>query len=88
MAEQKGCLQGQYCSAVTHPSSSHVRCCLIRLSHDNRSTRYTAPFCRWEDPGRWKQEATLAILFGICQDISILEHTIMTAVRLSVWEPR
>ncbi|KAG8303501.1 hypothetical protein J6590_007159 [Homalodisca vitripennis] len=30
-------------SAVTHPSSSHARRCLIQLSRDNRYTPYTAP---------------------------------------------
>ncbi|KAG8336558.1 hypothetical protein J6590_042075 [Homalodisca vitripennis] len=43
MAGQVGCLQGQDRSAVTHPSSSHARRCLIWLSCDNRCTRYTAP---------------------------------------------
>ncbi|KAG8284697.1 hypothetical protein J6590_097376, partial [Homalodisca vitripennis] len=43
MAGQAGCLQGQDRSAVTHPSSSHARRCLIRLSCDNRCTCYTAP---------------------------------------------
>ncbi|KAG8283997.1 hypothetical protein J6590_003689, partial [Homalodisca vitripennis] len=41
MAGQLGCLQGQDRSAVTDPSSSHARRCLIRLSRDNRCTRYT-----------------------------------------------
>ncbi|KAG8272202.1 hypothetical protein J6590_046080 [Homalodisca vitripennis] len=40
MAGQAGCLQGQDRSAVTHPSSSHARRCLMRLSCDNR------PACR------------------------------------------
>ncbi|KAG8291842.1 regulation of ligase activity protein [Homalodisca vitripennis] len=43
MAGQAGCLQGQDRSAVTHPSSIHTRCCLVRLSCDNRCVRYTAP---------------------------------------------
>ncbi|KAG8336593.1 hypothetical protein J6590_042114 [Homalodisca vitripennis] len=43
MAGQAGCLQGQDRSAVTHPSSSHARRCLIRLSCDNRCTRCTKP---------------------------------------------
>ncbi|KAG8260605.1 hypothetical protein J6590_093282 [Homalodisca vitripennis] len=43
MAGQAGCLQGQDRSAVTYPSSSHARRCLIWLSCDNRRTRYTAP---------------------------------------------
>ncbi|KAG8274208.1 hypothetical protein J6590_004230 [Homalodisca vitripennis] len=43
MVEQAGCLQGQGRSAATHPSSSHARRCLIRLSCDNRCTRYTTP---------------------------------------------
>ncbi|KAG8292081.1 hypothetical protein J6590_047981 [Homalodisca vitripennis] len=30
-------------SAVTHPSSSHARLCLIWLSCDNRCARYTTP---------------------------------------------
>ncbi|KAG8262689.1 hypothetical protein J6590_049237 [Homalodisca vitripennis] len=45
MVGQAGCLQGQDRSAVTHPSSSHSRRCLIRLSRDNRP-RYTASSCR------------------------------------------
>ncbi|KAG8292665.1 hypothetical protein J6590_034858 [Homalodisca vitripennis] len=36
-------LQRRDCSAVTHPSSSHARRCLIWLSRDNRCTCYTAP---------------------------------------------
>ncbi|KAG8241070.1 hypothetical protein J6590_095216 [Homalodisca vitripennis] len=36
-----GRLQEQDRSAVTHPSSSHARRCLIRLSCDNSCTRYT-----------------------------------------------
>ncbi|KAG8282102.1 hypothetical protein J6590_044845 [Homalodisca vitripennis] len=40
---QAGCLQGLDLSAVTHPSSSHARRCLIQLSWDNRCTRYAAP---------------------------------------------
>ncbi|KAG8320915.1 hypothetical protein J6590_057308 [Homalodisca vitripennis] len=44
MAGQAGRLQGQDRSAVTYPSSSHARRCLIWLSCDNRRTRYTAPF--------------------------------------------
>ncbi|KAG8309842.1 hypothetical protein J6590_075648 [Homalodisca vitripennis] len=43
MAGQAGRLQGQDRSAVTYPSSSHARRCLIWLSCDNRRTRYTAP---------------------------------------------
>ncbi|KAG8316500.1 hypothetical protein J6590_049624 [Homalodisca vitripennis] len=43
MAGQAGCLQGQGRSAVTHPSSSHARRCLIRLSCNNRCTHYTTP---------------------------------------------
>ncbi|KAG8240819.1 hypothetical protein J6590_101393, partial [Homalodisca vitripennis] len=43
MIGQAGCLQGLDLSAVTHPSSSHARRCLIQLSWDNRCTRYTAP---------------------------------------------
>ncbi|KAG8276225.1 hypothetical protein J6590_069912 [Homalodisca vitripennis] len=39
MAGQAGCLQGQYRSAVTHPSSSHARRCLIRLSCNNLHQR-------------------------------------------------
>ncbi|KAG8283749.1 hypothetical protein J6590_011119 [Homalodisca vitripennis] len=42
-ARQAGCLQGQDRSAVTHPSSSHARRCLIWLSHDNRHTHFTTP---------------------------------------------
>ncbi|KAG8330301.1 hypothetical protein J6590_066439 [Homalodisca vitripennis] len=42
MAGQAGRLQGQDRSAVTHPSSSHARRCLMWLSFDNHSTRYTA----------------------------------------------
>ncbi|KAG8336634.1 hypothetical protein J6590_041003 [Homalodisca vitripennis] len=38
-AGQAGFLQGQDRSAVTHRSSSHARCCLIRLSCDNHCTR-------------------------------------------------
>ncbi|KAG8321563.1 hypothetical protein J6590_044394 [Homalodisca vitripennis] len=45
---QAGCLQGQGRSAVTHPSSSHARRYLIRLSCDNRCTRYTAPLATGE----------------------------------------
>ncbi|KAG8262272.1 hypothetical protein J6590_055478 [Homalodisca vitripennis] len=41
MAGKAGCLQGQDRLAVTHPSSSHARRCLIWLSCDNRCTRYT-----------------------------------------------
>ncbi|KAG8249375.1 hypothetical protein J6590_019662 [Homalodisca vitripennis] len=41
MAGQAGCLQGQGRSAVTHPSSSHVRRCLVWLSCDYRCIRYT-----------------------------------------------
>ncbi|KAG8308782.1 hypothetical protein J6590_101733, partial [Homalodisca vitripennis] len=40
-AGQAGCLQGQDHSAVTHPSSSHARRCLIQLSCDNLCIRYT-----------------------------------------------
>ncbi|KAG8336191.1 hypothetical protein J6590_049429 [Homalodisca vitripennis] len=36
-------LQGQDRQAVTHPSSSHARRYLIRLSCDNCRTRYTEP---------------------------------------------
>ncbi|KAG8321612.1 hypothetical protein J6590_043197 [Homalodisca vitripennis] len=43
MAGQAGCLQGQDRSAVTYPSRSHARRCLIWLSCDNRRTRYTTP---------------------------------------------
>ncbi|KAG8281247.1 hypothetical protein J6590_062860 [Homalodisca vitripennis] len=43
MAGQAGYLQGHDRSAVTHPSSSHARRCLIRLSCDDRCIRYTAP---------------------------------------------
>ncbi|KAG8316510.1 hypothetical protein J6590_049636 [Homalodisca vitripennis] len=43
MAGQVGCFQGQDRSAVTHPSSSHARRCSVRLSCDNRCTRYTTP---------------------------------------------
>ncbi|KAG8296701.1 hypothetical protein J6590_051682 [Homalodisca vitripennis] len=43
MAGHVGYLQGQDRSAVTHPSSKHARRCLIRLSCDNRCTRYTTP---------------------------------------------
>ncbi|KAG8274107.1 hypothetical protein J6590_008255 [Homalodisca vitripennis] len=43
MAGQAGYLQRQDRSAVTHPSSNHTRRCFIRLSCDNRCTRYTAP---------------------------------------------
>ncbi|KAG8277893.1 hypothetical protein J6590_033426 [Homalodisca vitripennis] len=44
---QLDCLQGQDRSAVTHPSSSHARRCLIRLSRDNLCTRYTASFAKF-----------------------------------------
>ncbi|KAG8304731.1 hypothetical protein J6590_086893 [Homalodisca vitripennis] len=43
MVGQAGCLQGLDLSAVTHPSSSHARRCLIQLFWDNHCTRYTAP---------------------------------------------
>ncbi|KAG8313855.1 hypothetical protein J6590_105549 [Homalodisca vitripennis] len=43
MVRQAGCLQGLDLSAVTYPSSSHARRCLIQLSCNNRCTRYTAP---------------------------------------------
>ncbi|KAG8245460.1 hypothetical protein J6590_105666 [Homalodisca vitripennis] len=43
VAGQAGCLQGQDRLAVTHPSNSHTRCCLIWLSCDYRCTRYNAP---------------------------------------------
>ncbi|KAG8283446.1 hypothetical protein J6590_016700, partial [Homalodisca vitripennis] len=43
MVGQAGCLQEQDRSAVNHPSSSYARRFLIRLSCDNRCTRYTAP---------------------------------------------
>ncbi|KAG8320799.1 hypothetical protein J6590_060758 [Homalodisca vitripennis] len=43
MAGQTGRLQGQDRSAVTCPSSSHARRCLIWLSCDNRRTHYAAP---------------------------------------------
>ncbi|KAG8269906.1 hypothetical protein J6590_096955, partial [Homalodisca vitripennis] len=33
--------QGQERSAVTHPRSSHARCCFISISYDNRCTRFT-----------------------------------------------
>ncbi|KAG8335583.1 hypothetical protein J6590_064293 [Homalodisca vitripennis] len=33
MVGQAGCLQGLDLSAVTHPSSSHARRCLIRVFH-------------------------------------------------------
>ncbi|KAG8262965.1 hypothetical protein J6590_042766 [Homalodisca vitripennis] len=46
-AGQANCLRGQDHSAVTHPSSSHARRCLIWLSHDNRRTRYTAPSAKY-----------------------------------------
>ncbi|KAG8301571.1 hypothetical protein J6590_050738 [Homalodisca vitripennis] len=45
-AGQAGCLQRQDRSAVSHPSVSHARRCLIRLSCDNRCTRYTARLAR------------------------------------------
>ncbi|KAG8262468.1 hypothetical protein J6590_052113 [Homalodisca vitripennis] len=40
---QAECFQGQDRSAVTHPSSSHARRCLIWLYCNNRRTLYTAP---------------------------------------------
>ncbi|KAG8304343.1 hypothetical protein J6590_096282, partial [Homalodisca vitripennis] len=43
MPGQAGRLQGQDRSAVTCPSCSHARRCLIWLSCDNRRTHYTAP---------------------------------------------
>ncbi|KAG8250971.1 hypothetical protein J6590_089138 [Homalodisca vitripennis] len=46
MAGQAGRLQGQDRSAVTCPSSSHARRCLIWLSCDNRRTHYTAPLAQ------------------------------------------
>ncbi|KAG8252248.1 hypothetical protein J6590_062408 [Homalodisca vitripennis] len=47
MAGQAGYLQGQDRSTVTHPSSSHARRhCLIRLSCDNRCTRYSTPLAK------------------------------------------
>ncbi|KAG8301034.1 hypothetical protein J6590_062098 [Homalodisca vitripennis] len=48
MAGQAGRLQGQDRSAVNYPSSGHARRCLIRLSCDNRRTRYTAPLAKDE----------------------------------------
>ncbi|KAG8311492.1 hypothetical protein J6590_042358 [Homalodisca vitripennis] len=42
-AWQASCLQGQDRSEVSHPSSSHVRRCVIWLPCDNRRSRYTAP---------------------------------------------
>ncbi|KAG8295440.1 hypothetical protein J6590_080305, partial [Homalodisca vitripennis] len=46
MTGQAGRLQGQDRSAVTCPSSSHARRCLIWLSCDNRRTHYTAPLTK------------------------------------------
>ncbi|KAG8300005.1 hypothetical protein J6590_087092 [Homalodisca vitripennis] len=43
MAEQAGCLQGQDRSAVTYPSSSHARHCLIQSSCDDHRTCCTIP---------------------------------------------
>ncbi|KAG8257217.1 hypothetical protein J6590_053865 [Homalodisca vitripennis] len=48
MAGQAGRLQGQDRSAVTYPSSGHVRRCLIWLPCDNRRTRYTAPLANFK----------------------------------------
>ncbi|KAG8286917.1 hypothetical protein J6590_049006 [Homalodisca vitripennis] len=42
MARRAAC-KDKIALAVTHPSSSHARRCLIWLSCDNRCTRYTAP---------------------------------------------
>ncbi|KAG8278104.1 hypothetical protein J6590_027359 [Homalodisca vitripennis] len=47
-AGQAGRLQGQDRSAVTCPSSSHARRCLIWLSCDNRRTHYTAPLAAYK----------------------------------------
>ncbi|KAG8276154.1 hypothetical protein J6590_071390 [Homalodisca vitripennis] len=46
MAGQAGRLQGQDRSAVTCPSSSHARRCLIWLSCDNRRTHYWFTRCK------------------------------------------
>ncbi|KAG8316938.1 hypothetical protein J6590_037283, partial [Homalodisca vitripennis] len=43
LAEQVGCFPGQNRPALTHPSSSYDRRCLIQLSCDNRCTRYNVP---------------------------------------------
>ncbi|KAG8291789.1 hypothetical protein J6590_052754 [Homalodisca vitripennis] len=43
VAGQAGCMQGQDRLAITQPSSSHARRCLMWLSCDNCCTRYTAP---------------------------------------------
>ncbi|KAG8303729.1 hypothetical protein J6590_002736 [Homalodisca vitripennis] len=54
MAGQAGCSQGQDRSAVTYPSSSHARRCLIRLSCDNRLKQCDisecAEICRETEP--------------------------------------
>ncbi|KAG8334030.1 hypothetical protein J6590_098523 [Homalodisca vitripennis] len=61
MAGQAGCFQGQDRSAVTYPSSSHARRCLIWLFCDNRRTRYTAPLATLDDSSRIR-----AILYYPC----------------------
>ncbi|KAG8326135.1 hypothetical protein J6590_049521 [Homalodisca vitripennis] len=54
MAEQAGRLPGQDRSAVTCPSSGHVRRCLIRLSCDNRRTQDLKPNVKKYDEIRQK----------------------------------
>ncbi|KAG8247707.1 hypothetical protein J6590_055653 [Homalodisca vitripennis] len=46
MVGHASCLHGKDRLAVTHPSSSHARRCFIRLSCNNRRTRYTAPLAQ------------------------------------------
>ncbi|KAG8293870.1 hypothetical protein J6590_007537 [Homalodisca vitripennis] len=56
MAGQADCLQVQDRSAVTEPSYSHARRCLIWLSRDNRCTRHTAPLA-----SLWRPSMNIAI---------------------------
>ncbi|KAG8263702.1 hypothetical protein J6590_027635 [Homalodisca vitripennis] len=59
MAGQAGYLQGKDRSAVTHPSSSHARRCLIWLSCDNSCTRYTAPLGNYIKEKIFKEQNSL-----------------------------
>ncbi|KAG8323284.1 hypothetical protein J6590_006289 [Homalodisca vitripennis] len=73
MAEQAGCLQGQDRLAVTYPSSSHARRCLIWLSYNNRCTRYT---------GRWGQRFyALSVTRTLSRNRAVCTHNKAVNIR-------
>ncbi|KAG8286972.1 hypothetical protein J6590_048030 [Homalodisca vitripennis] len=81
-AGQAGCLQGQDRSADTHPSSSHARRCFIRLSRDNRRTRYTGPLAKLSIM-RPDINKILKLVFSVFSSCTMTSH-VMTSSRYSV----